>query len=157
MPSGMYLRPGRGRGRRGRGRPACEGPGNRPRWPESSANACSRAALTLGLTSPLCKMGIINLSLAVRLITTEIRDPSVWKQCCCLVQRCVTLGPWSLPVSHSPRPYSAPLLPCLALLQPTYHSQVAGGQASDHEVGGEKGKAPNVCIAGTQVFLGRSG
>ena len=108
------------------------------------------------MTWPNPVFGLINLSLAVRLTSTEIRDPSVWKQCCCLVPRCVTPGPWSLPVSHAQRPYSAPLLPCLALLHPAYRSRVAGGQASDHEVGGEKGKAPNVCIAGTQVFLGRS-
>lgn len=58
---------------------------------------------------PLCKMGIINLPLAVRLTSTEIRDPSVWKQCCCLVQRFVTLGPWSLP-ALTPRALLCP--PC---------------------------------------------
>lgn len=105
---------------------------------------------TLGLTSPSAQNGDNKPFLGCEVsLTAEIKDPSVWKQCCCLVQ---ALYPGTLvsPQSLLPAPLLCPLLPCWHFFS-GLPLPVAGGQASDHEVGGER-KNSNVCIAGTQVF-----
>lgn len=102
-------------------------------------------------------MGITNLSLAMRLTLLRQEIQMCGNSAVALFGSVLS---WDPGLSRSLTPSASTLpnvLPCLELLHPACHSRVAGGQAWDHELGGKKGKAPNVCIAGTQIFLGHSG
>lgn len=146
----MYLRNSGGWDRRGHKRPTCEELGNRP---QLTRVTCYVVGLVLGLSFPLCKMGIKKCPLGcvtVRIKSTERRDSNAHCE-----NSIVSLLVWQLCNNDTIQslPSLSPGSPCTPLTGPGFHQihcpTVAGGQPSSYagqRLGGKKRKAPKFCI-----------